>query len=88
MDTKIIQFPSPLVDIDGNVIGDNLYKMEKLLEEYNLYTGRDPNVKCNICNCWITKNNFKRHLLSRKHHRQIEWNLMCGFTPVEWEVKE
>lgn len=42
--------------------------------------------KCNVCNCWVV--NFKRHLMSRKHYKQVEWNLQCGITPVEWETKE
>lgn len=62
--------------------------MEELLETYYAVSTYKPNLKCNVCNCWITRKNFKRHLMSRKHYRQVEWNLQIGITPVEWETKE
>jgi hypothetical protein len=62
--------------------------MEELLDEYYAVSIHQPQKKCNVCNCWITNNNFKRHLMSKKHSRQVEWNLQLGITPVEWEKEE
>lgn len=59
--------------------------MEELLDELCIVDTYKLNIKCNVCNCWITRKNFKRHLMSRKHYRQVEWNLQIGITPVEWE---
>lgn len=63
--------------------------MEELLDQYNAVNAYQPNSKCNVCNCWITTKNFKRHLMSIKHYKQVEWNLQLGITPVEWgDVEE
>jgi hypothetical protein len=57
--------------------------MEELLDEYYADNIHQPQSKCNVCNCWITNTNFKRHLMSRKHRRHVEWNLQLGITTVE-----
>lgn len=62
--------------------------MEELLDDYYAVNNYKPNLKCNVCNCWITRNNFKRHLLSRKHARQVEWNLLCNAVAEECKSVE
>lgn len=81
MNTKIPQsyFFRKLLPPEERKIARLYFQKTEAYQELMEELGRKH---CNICNCWIA--DFRKHLMTYKHAKQVKWNLECNKANTNW----